>query len=202
MGERWTTALVLLQRGRIPHSPYPIQVSRGMCWFCALVSQRLRRFILQNSCVCDTLKHQNFEGLKKKVAKRGLEHRLCPALLGHFCFQHCCYLYGSVPDRDRSFWIHCCNWWFLRIAFLLAMFSYKKWRQLKSDPFLDGAGLLEDLEGRMLVGLIFFHFQCITSWHWPYPISHSKTLGYTFLALKLDAGASGVWQRIMSEKRN
>lgn len=153
---------MLLQRGRIPHSPYPIQVSRGMCWFCALASQRLRRFILRNSCVCDTLKHQNFEGLKTEMAKRELEHRLHLALLGHFCFQHCCYSCGRVPDGDHSFWTHCCNWFF-RIAFLLAMSSYKRWRQLKSDPFLDGAGLLEDHEGRMLVGLIFFHLQCITS---------------------------------------
>lgn len=91
VGERWTTALVLLQRERIPRSPYPIQVSHGTCWFCALASQKLRWFILQNCCVCDTLKHQNFEGLKTEMAKRGLEHRLHPALLGHFCFQHCCY---------------------------------------------------------------------------------------------------------------
>lgn len=80
------------------------------------------------------MKRQNCEGLKTEMAKRGLEHRLHPALLGHFCFQCCCYLRGSVRDGDHSFWTHCCNW-FLRIAFLLAMSLYKRWRQLKSDPF-------------------------------------------------------------------
>lgn len=70
------------------------------------------------------MKHQNCEGLKTEMAKIGPEHRLQPAQLSHFCFQHCCYLCGSVPDGDHSFWTDCCNW-FLRIAFPLAMTIYK-----------------------------------------------------------------------------
>lgn len=56
----------------------------------------------------------------------------------------------------------------------------------------------------MLVGLIFSIsiFSALLPNTDLIRISHSKTLGYTFLALSLDTSAPGVWQCKTSEKRN
>lgn len=82
---------------------------RGVAWdmlvLCfGIFKSREGLFFKTAVSVAHLMKRQNCEGLETEMAKRGLERRPHPALLGHFCFQRCCYLHGSVPDGDHSVW--------------------------------------------------------------------------------------------------
>lgn len=105
LGERWTTAFVLLQRGRealalLSPARCRVGYAGSVLWH---FKSREGLFFKTALSVAGLTKSQNCEGLETEMAKRVLERRLHPALLGHFCFQ-CCYLRGGVPNGDHSFW--------------------------------------------------------------------------------------------------